>query len=159
MRITNKHIFFWGSIFSNFYPCVIVKDGETFYSSEQYFMYKKALYFNDEESASKILSEKNPSICKKYGRKVKNFDTEIWNEVSTEVMEDALMMKFSQNKEILKEFLSSKYDNKDFVEASPYDAIWGIKMDMNDPNVDDERNWKGENRLGKLLNKVRKKLQ
>lgn len=159
MKTTNKHVFFWGDIFSNFHICIIQEDGNTFYSSEQYFMYKKAMQFGDKESAIKILEERSPAICKKYGRKVKNFDSEVWDKVSTEVMENALMLKFTQNKGLLNEILSSKYDGKTFVEASPYDAIWGIKMGMDDIGVDDERNWKGENRLGKLLNKVREKLK
>ena len=41
------------------------------------------------------------------------------------------------------------------VEASPFDPIWGIGLDMNDPNATDRTKWKGSNWLGITLNEVR----
>mgnify|MGYP003516350373 FL=1 len=56
---------------------------------------------------------------------------------------------------LLKELLDSKYDNKTFVEASPFDTIWGTGMDEDNPNVEYESKWKGLNLLGKCINKIR----
>lgn len=70
---------------SNFYPCQFDLDGHTFHSSEQYFMYRKAVQFNDVKSRQEILKERDPKVCKQIGRKVKNFDGHVWTNVSYDV--------------------------------------------------------------------------
>jgi ribA/ribD-fused uncharacterized protein len=54
----------------------------------------------------------------------------------------------------LKEKLLETGD-KILVEASPIDLIWGVGLHEDDDKILDEANWKGENRLGKVLMKVR----
>ena len=44
------------------------------------------------------------------------------------------------------------------VEASPVDAIWGIRMAATDPRVNDPSQWKGLNLLGFALMVVREQL-
>lgn len=58
MKITNNFVFFWDGWLSNFYPCRIIFDSKVFKSSEQLFMYLKALYFGDLEVAEKIYQER-----------------------------------------------------------------------------------------------------
>jgi predicted NAD-dependent protein-ADP-ribosyltransferase YbiA (DUF1768 family) len=52
--------------------------------------------------------------------------------------------------------LSDEFKGKGFVEASPVDGIWGIKLAENNPDADDETKWKGQNLLGKALDETRK---
>ncbi len=158
MKITEKHVLFWDGIFSNFYPCKIENEYGVFYTSEQYFMYRKALFFGDKKISNLIYNERNPKKCKEYGRLVSNFDSDKWLKVCEQIMEDALYHKFTQNLKLLNEFMDYKYDDKNFVEASPYDGIWGIKLSENDPDADDETKWKGLNLLGKVLDKLRNRL-
>lgn len=40
------------------------------------------------------------------------------------------------------------------MEASPYDAIWGIQMSENDVNVENPLKWTGSNLLGFALTEV-----
>ena len=159
MKVTDKHILFWNDIFSNFQYAVIKNEYGTFYSSEQYFMYRKALFFKDDEVAELILNERIPGKCKKLGRSIINFDKDKWFTVCESVMEDAVFQKFNQNKSLLNEILDVKYDDKKFVEASPYDDIWGIKLSEENPDADDETKWRGLNLLGKVLDNVRLRLK
>lgn len=163
MKVTDKHVFFWGEWPSNWYPCVFNAEYEgkeyTFYNSEQYFMFVKAKTFGDEEIALKILLEgKNPKKAKQYGRMVKNYDDEKWNEIRYQVMVDANMAKYSQNDELKELLLNPELEGKHYVESSPVDRIWGVGLSENDPLIDDESNWNGQNLLGKALDEVRDKL-
>jgi hypothetical protein len=163
MKITDKHVLFWGEWPSNWYPAefdVETKlDGKTqinhFYNSEQYFMFVKAIVFGDNETAKKILATKDPKKAKALGREVKNYDDEIWSRMRYKVMVDANKAKFSQNKELKKIITSDEFKGKGFVEASPIDGVWGIKLGERDPLADDEKNWKGQNLLGKALDETR----
>lgn len=160
MKVTDKYAFFWEGVFSNFYPCTIKytfgDDELNFTTSEQFFMWLKAKSFGDEKIAEAILKAETPKEAKKLGRKVKYFNDEVWEEKRELAMEVVLRYKFSeQNPHLLKELLDSKYDNKTFVEASPFDTIWGIGMDEDNPNVEYESKWKGLNLLGKCINKIR----
>lgn len=163
MRETDKHIFFWGEFLSNWYPCefVVSVRGKSmkFHNAEQYFMYMKAIEFGDNGIAEEILKKgKNPKIAKSLGRKVRNFDNEVWDKKRYSVMMDACLCKFSQNKDLKDKLLNPKWENKGFVEGSPYDRIWGIGVHYEDAS-DDESTWRGENLLGKVLNDVREKLK
>lgn len=164
VRITDKHVFFWSSVFSNWQECEIDLGGEfqgipkKFYSSEQYFMYLKAITFNDEEIAKRILLEgKDPKVAKDLGREVRGYDDEVWSKVRYEYMKNACYLKFSQNKALRDMLLSDELKGKGFVEGSPYDKIWGIGVYWKDAS-DDESTWDGENLLGKALDEVRKRL-
>ena len=61
-------------------------------------MYFKALKFKDLEMSRKILEEPSAPKCKEYGRKVKNFDEEVWKNSREKAMILALKCKFGQNK-------------------------------------------------------------
>lgn len=155
IRVTDTHVFFWGSPLSNFYPCTIEWGGEKFLSSEQLFMWFKAIYFADEETANLILKTTTPKEAKELGRKVRGFDEKMWSTVREEYMKLALHLKFTQNKTLRQYLLQSTFDGKKFVEGSPYDKIWGIGIAWDDPTGDDESTWKGQNLLGKCLNEIR----
>ena len=159
LKVYDKHVAFWGSAFSNFYPCSFTEDGKVWKNSEQCFMAKKAKFFGDEEMYNAILNSETPKEAKKYGRLVKNFDAEKWSKVCFDKMYDAVYAKFSQNSGLKELLLSSDFEGKGFVEGSPYDAIWGVKMDWRNPDIDNEENWQGQNLLGKVLNKVREDLK
>ena len=159
LKIYDKHVAFWGSAFSNFYPCHFQEGDWHWISSEQCFMAKKAEYFKDTEILEEILKAETPEKAKKLGRKVKNFDAEKWSKVCFDKMYDAVYAKFSQNSDLKELLLSSDFEDKSFVEGSPFDGIWGVKMDWRNPDIDNEENWQGQNLLGKVLNKVREDLK
>lgn len=157
MNITDKYVLFWGSIFSNFANTPYTShDGIKFFCSEQEFMYRKAMLFEDEEIAEKILKSRDPKQVKKLGRLVKNFNNEVWDKVRYDVMYTACRSKFTKNKEANKALLS--YPGKTFVEASPFDTIWGIGLGEYDYRATNPSLWLGQNLLGKVLTQLRDEL-
>lgn len=150
MRIENNTIYFYGSSepFSNWYKCDFKIGNVTFNCSEQALMYSKALYFKDIETAEKILKTKNPRKQKELGRQVSNYEDKMWSDVRQNIMTEILKHKF--NSEALK-YLKEKYKEYEFVEASPYDKIWGVGLDENNEKILDENNWLGQNLLGKCI--------
>ena len=80
----------------------------------------------------------------------------IYNSLETKFIPLRIEHNVLELKEML---LNPEFDGKHFVEASPYDKIWGVGLGENDPFVDDEANWKGQNLLGKVLDDVRDTLK
>lgn len=117
-------------------------------------MYLKASFFFDTETAKQILESKSPREAKKLGRKVEGFDEVKWSIVREQIMYGVVYEKFRQNEELRDELLSEKYDGLYFVEASPWDKIWGIGCDYKQSTKSE---W-GLNLLGLTLNKVRNQL-
>lgn len=160
-----EKVFFWGhtehgskvtkACLSNFYPCEFEFNGKTFHFSEQCFMWQKAMLFNDFEVAEQILNETDVRKIKALGRKVKDFDNELWDKHKEDFMYNACYAKFSQNDK-LKEFLLST-GNCEIIEASPVDSIWGIGF-SSDKAMENIDKW-GQNLLGKTLMKVREELR
>ena len=99
-RITDKYVFFWGSEFSNWFECDFTYKLHKFRNSEQAFMWEKAIYFGDTETAEKILVTPSPNQNKKLGRKVKNFNAEEWLRVGYDIMVAVNMAKFEQNEKL-----------------------------------------------------------
>lgn len=141
---------------SQWYPCEFEAEGTKYTSAEQYMMAEKARLFGDEEIRAQILKTSDPAICKKLGRKVRNFNQEKWNKNRENIARKGNFYKFSQNAK-LREFLLSTGD-KILVEASPRDRIWGIGMGKSNPDALDPAKWRGRNLLGFAIMSVRKKI-
>jgi ribA/ribD-fused uncharacterized protein len=164
MKITDKHIFFYVEWPSNFaktkFTWEAFGEKHEFFCTEQAFMWAKAMYFNSPEEANEILkpeSEGNtPMWCKQCGRWVKNYDDKKWDLVRYSFMYEVNLCKYQQDKKLQEVLLDPLFDGKTFVEASPTDCIWGIGLGENDPNIDDENNWRGKNLLGRAITEVRK---
>ena len=147
-----KHHFFWGGPLSNWYPAMFKWQDQQFICTEQYMMYYKALVFGDRDIATQVLMATEPKAQKALGRKIKNFDVDIWSSVSYTIVFGGCLAKFNQNPSLAEYLLNTGDDI--LVEASPYDRIWGIGYSAEDaPNVSVDK-W-GENRLGKVLMDVR----
>lgn len=157
MKETSTHIYFWGTYLSNWHKCVFKDDKYTYHTSESYLMTQKALLFGDADSANKIINSSDPKKQKELGRLVKGFNEKVWNQNKFEIMVKGLFLKFNQNKDLKNKLLGT--GNKVLVEGSPYDKIWGVGLKWDDPKILDEKNWKGENLLGKALMEVRNQIK
>ena len=156
MKITNKFVLFFSKndMMSNFYPKQFKHQKHIFSNSEQAFMWRKAMFFKDYEIAHRILTKAHqPNYAKSLGRKVKNFDNEQWDRVRYDIMKEVVKDKINQFDE-LQVFVRNNKD-KIFVEASPFDAIWGVKLSENDDKILDPSNWNGRNLLGEIYNELK----
>lgn len=163
-----RFLFFWGhavpkdggineTCLSQWWISYFKEDEVQYNCMEQYMMAGKAKLFKDEIILREILKNSDPKTIKALGRKVKNFDEQIWKENRFEIVKKGNLAKFSQD-ERLKEFLISTGD-KILVEASPFDRIWGIGMGKNNENVNNPLMWRGQNLLGFALMVVREELK
>lgn len=156
MRVTDKMVLFWGGPFSQWYDHEMEIDGITYNTAEQYMMASKARHFKDEETLAKILATGEPSVQKALGRKVKNFNAEEWSAVAKEYVAIANINKFKDPE--LRLFLLGT-GNREIVEASPTDRIWGIGLGEKDPRALDKSQWQGTNWLGEVLMDVREMIK
>lgn len=160
MKETKTHIYFWGGIYSQWYNSQFEfkrEDGQVAKvgRAEAYMMYQKAILFNAPNIAKKILETNDPKKQKALGqdRKEIRFNQEVWDKNKFDIVVKGNLLKFSQNEKLKKQLLDT--GDKVLVEGSPYDKIWGVGLKWDDPKILDEKNWKGENLLGKALMKVR----
>ncbi len=138
---------------SNWYLSDFRIDNIGYSSMEQYMMHRKALIFNDTETAGQILDTSNVGKIKTLGRGVKNYDDIIWNGMRQPIVCRGLMGKFGQNAG-LKEMLFSIGDNI-LAECAVKDNIWGIGLSMKDEKRFELSQWQGWNLLGFSLMYVR----
>jgi ribA/ribD-fused uncharacterized protein len=155
--MNDEYEFFWDGIYSNWHPSEFTLDGMTFNCVEQYMMYKKAEVAGDTESMQAVMETPMPNEQKRIGRNIKNYDDGAWSAVRYEIVKDGVRAKFTQNVDLREGMLAS--GNKHIVEASPYDAVWGIAMGEDDPDRFDESKWRGANLLGKCCMDVRDELR
>lgn len=154
-------VFFWheyeeNGYLSNWYPSPFVIDDFRYQHIEQYLMAGKAKLFHDAEVYTAILRANTPNECKKLGRKVKNFDDAAWDKARYGILKTGLLAKFEQNEELKNALLAT--GNAVLAEASPYDAIFGIKLTAENAMKTPQDKWPGQNLLGKALMEVRDKL-
>ena len=123
---------------SNFYEAPVTWNGLTYLNNEAAFQSAKTFY--DRERFTNL----DPSSAKRLGRRVQLRDD--WEDVKNDVMYEICKAKFSQNAELKKKLLET--GNKHLEEGNSWgDKIWGTV------------NGVGENRLGKILMKIREELR
>lgn len=150
-------VFFWNGTYSQWEPSKFTIDGIEYNCCEQYMMAKKALVFKDQESYNMIMYADNPRDQKAFGRRVKNFDADVWSVISREVVYQGNYAKFTQNPKMREELMATGV--LEIVEASPEDKIWGIGLRESDPKAWDKSTWQGTNWLGEAIMRVRQKLR
>lgn len=152
----NEYILFKSGYPSQWYPSDFKINNKLYVNCEQYMMEQKALVFGDIEIANEIMNTSDPKKHKELGRRVRNFDADVWNNIADEIVFQGNYAKFSQNPMLFEKIIESK--NKMYVECSPYDKIWGNGLDINTTLQTPKEDWPGTNRLGKAIMRVRNEL-
>ena len=158
LNIYDDYYFFYGSYLSNWADTEFIdtKTGFPYNCSEQYMMHKKALLFNDLEIAKRIMNADHPGEQKVLGRKVKNFNKEVWDEHARDIVYEGCYYKYTQN-EIAYNYLMETRGSY-LVEGSPTDTVWGVGLGCYDQDITNPKNWKGTNWLGQVLTSLREDL-
>ncbi|MBN1802376.1 MAG: NADAR family protein [Candidatus Lokiarchaeota archaeon] len=127
---------------SNFYSSPFSIRGIEYKTVEHWFQSQKS---TKSEEQTHVINASTPGEAKKRGRQV-NLRTD-WNETRLSIMEEGLRAKFNQNPNIRE--LLIKTGDQELQEGNRWgDTFWGINL----------RTGKGQNHLGKLLEKIRKEL-
>ncbi|MGB3444206.1 MAG: NADAR family protein [Actinophytocola sp.] len=159
-----RFLFFWGhqgapsgkGCLSQWFPAPFTENEHTFATAEHYMMWRKAILFDDQRTATRILAADHPKQAKDLGRQVRNFDPAAWEARRFESVVDGNTLKFTQHDE-MRAFLRGTGDEV-LVEASPLDRVWGIGLAADDPRAGDPAQWRGPNLLGFALGAVRDRL-
>lgn len=127
---------------SNFYAAPVTYKGIKYRNNEAAFQAQKVSDFEKQKEFSNL----NPSEAKKKGRHVKLRKDMDWDSVKTGFMREIVRAKFEQNEDLKMKLLAT--GNECLEEGNTWgDRIWGTVNGI------------GENRLGKILMKVREELR
>jgi len=126
---------------SNFSNYGFELEGVYYKTVEHYFQAQKC---TNKQEFQQIVNAETPALARKLGRKVSL--RKDWPEVKEEIMTKGVRAKFTQNPEA-KELLL-KTGEAELIEGNTWgDTFWGVC------------NGKGQNKLGKILMKIRKEVK
>jgi len=133
-------------------------------------MWNKAQLAGDEVSAKAIMATTSPRKQKQLGRDVSNFDVQAWDKIKLQVVEQGNYLKFTQGDNLvsmkmddegepvsLKSLLLAT-EERELVEASRFDRVWGIGFDAQQALVTPREKW-GQSLLGTALMNVRERIR
>ena len=157
VTVTEKFVFFWRGYPGQWFRSPFTLDGVAYTCAEQAMMAAKARMFGDNDTLRKIMAADKPSEQKALGRQVRGFIQDQWDKASRDIVTRVNVAKFSQDPELKQQLLDT--GDRQFVEASPVDCIWGVGLSVEDPNINDRAKWRGTNWLGECLVRARKEIR
>lgn len=117
-------VYFWrphdpNGFMSQWYTSPFEHEGIKYETAEMWMMIQKAKLFKDEDIADKMTQTTDPKQHKALGRKVKDFDKDVWDKEKSRIVEEGSWLKFTQseNKDELKKLLLDTGE-KEIVEVS-----------------------------------------
>jgi len=146
--------------FSNWFQSGFTYAGIQYHCVEQYMMAQKVALGQRYDLCEKIMKTDDPEKIKKLGGK--DCFTEfasikaIWDKHCRHIVKRGVRAKFMQNPEILKELLAT--GDALLAECAGQDKIWGIGINLHNPDWKNVKNWNGSNYLGQILMEVREEL-
>jgi len=125
--------------------------------SEKAIMLTKAALMKDRQSFEEMIKTTDPAAVKALGRSVSPWNQELWEAHLEAVAFEVVRQKFASSRQ-LRDLLFSTGDHV-IAEATRNDSIWGIGINVDDPRVQDQQQWRGRNVLGFALMRVREHLR
>jgi ribA/ribD-fused uncharacterized protein len=147
-----KFTYFYASTnpFSQWYVrAPFFKYGIRFKTAENWMMWRKGMLFGADAALLADIIAADASDAKKIGRKIPNFNEDVWRVAAKPLVAEGNYAKFSQNPRELAILLAT--EGTTLVEASKHDCIWGIGLEASDPRAWKRETWLGTNWLGEVL--------
>src|SRR5262245_59473777 len=129
--------------FSNFAPFAIDLDGKRWPTTEHYYQAQK---FADAGLQAKIRQAEKPIIAKNLADKHRDKLRSDWDATKDDVMYRAVRRKFELHGELRDLLLAT--GEEEIAESAPNDYYWGVG-----------REGTGQNRLGKIIMRIRAELR
>lgn len=120
-----------------------LKNGIFYKTAEHYYQSEK---FDDKKIKEKIINASSPKEASNIGRNRNYQRRENFKDIKLEVMYQAVLEKFRQNKDIRARLIETR--NEPIKEMTTKESFWGVG-----PNFD------GQNNSGKILEVVREKIK
>ncbi|KEO86650.1 GTP cyclohydrolase [Erythrobacter sp. JL475] len=143
-------------VFSQWHMTPFEIEGRDFVTAEQWMMFCKAMLFEDHERAEEIMATDDPSLQKRLGTLVTQFDQTVWDRWKVQIVYTGNKAKFTQNPGAARQLLQTAPAM--LVEANVRDWIWGVGLAIDDPRAKQPSEWRGTNLLGRILTYLRSEL-
>lgn len=145
------------SLLSNFYSeSPISVKGKSYCSTEQYYQHTKALHFEDDLAAKRIMDETDPLKIHNLGKRIRNYNEKQWETRASQVLYEANIAKFQQLPDAKQALLSTESDR---IGEATLDPEFGIGLRITDKAALDSDKWTGKNRFGMVLEQIRSELR
>ncbi len=154
---------------STFYPVEFTMDRVKYFTIEQAVAAEKARRFHYDELRTEIMKTRAPrtmrtkangiipkSISETHGAASPRLD-EWENKLRLETLEEATYQKFRQHGELREQLLGT--GDATIVLADSAEKVDGIGLALENNDLLDSAKWRGENKYGKILMSVRKRLR
>ncbi|KAL2834241.1 hypothetical protein BDW59DRAFT_156181 [Aspergillus cavernicola] len=105
----------------------------------------------------RIMRTNSPKSQKMLGRKVPNFENDLWTRASRVIVTAGCIARAEVDEELKGLYLAS--GGRVFVEGSRNDMIWSVGLDWKSEEILDEKYWYGMNWLGEAHNNAAKFFQ
>lgn len=138
---------------SQWFPAPFTVGDTVFATAEHYMMWRKARLFDDARVAAGVLEDPDPRRAKACGREVAGFDAPRWEAHRFDIVVEGNVAKFGAHDDLRRYLLGT--GDRVLVEASPYDAVWGIGLAADHPDARHPDRWPGQNLLGLALMRTR----
>ncbi|KAL6865542.1 hypothetical protein ACO1O0_001636 [Amphichorda felina] len=158
-----KPLYFWKEtdpatgFLAPWYQSPFTDGDDVWISVGEYVTQEKARLFGDREAYNRIGSSNDISEQRFIGNNIKNFDEEVWKQKCFEIAKiaNALKFHFPVDKDSnIRERLEATGD-RELVDATPHDRLWGIGFRAADAKKTDRKEW-GQNLYGKAVMDIRR---
>lgn len=141
---------------SNWHETRFSLDSRTFDTSEQAFLYLKAMTSGDEATALRVFAMSDPTYFARLSKQIRPFDARSWAGRRESVMRQCVREKFSQD-EKAKSLLLATGDAT--IVCCSRNPLWGCGFEITQTERLEPSKWPGQNLLGTILMDTRAALR